>query len=284
MASTSSGTSGDSIAESGSLSESDETGSRATYASSEAEKDQLAQKESRNVLLLRVLVIIVLLFAAVAVSVVVYFITRFAEIDEYETQYKALADTVLRAFEDIVTQKMGAISSVGVAAIAHGVDLDREWPFVTLSFFQARAATARSLSGALFVSINPLVKETERAEWEKFVVEEAGWISAGYEYQEDLELDGFEKVQRALAEDGSFQPSPIRTDDTNWAEVTNRTDDTSWIDDTGKIDDRDEIFYFDEGETWIDPGPGPYLPGKFSYPSSQHSKSYRHLLLYNLCP
>jgi hypothetical protein len=269
MASASSDASGDSIAESGSLSDTDETGSRATEASSEAEKDQLAQKESRNVLLLRVLVIIVLLFAAVAVSVVVYFITRLAEIDEYETQYKALADTVLRAFEDIVTQKMGAISSVGVAAIAHGVDLDREWPFVTLSSFQERSATARSLSGALFVSINPLVKETERAEWEKFVVEEAGWISAGYEYQEDLELDGFEKVQTALGEDDrSLQTSPKRTDDTNWAEITNRTGDTSWIDDTGKIDDQDEIFYFDEGETWIDPGPGPYLPGKFSFPSS----------------
>jgi uncharacterized membrane protein YgaE (UPF0421/DUF939 family) len=45
-----------------------------------------------------------LLLAAVAVSVVVYLIPRNAEIDEYETQYKALADTVLRVFEDIVTQ------------------------------------------------------------------------------------------------------------------------------------------------------------------------------------
>jgi Tfp pilus assembly protein PilO len=52
----------------------------------------------------RVVVIIVLLLAAVAVSVVVYLIPRNAEIDEYETQYKALADTVLRVFEDIVTQ------------------------------------------------------------------------------------------------------------------------------------------------------------------------------------
>jgi hypothetical protein len=226
-----------------------------------------------------------LLFAAVAVSVVVYLITRDAEIDEYETQYKALADTVLRAFEDIVTQKMGAISSVGVAAIAHGVDHKRDWPFLTLSSFQERSATARSLSGALFVSINPLVKETERDEWEKFVVKEAGWISAGYEYQEDLELDGFEKVQAALGEhehDRSLQAE--HTDDSNWAEITNRTGDTSWIDNTDKIDDRDEIFYVDGGETWIDPGPGPYLPGKFSFPSSQLSNFYPYLLSYNFCP
>jgi hypothetical protein len=118
----------------------------------------------------------------------------------------------------------------------------------------------------------------ERTEWEKFVVEEAGWISAGYEYHEDLELDGFEKVQAALGEDDrSLQTN--HTYDTKWAEITNRTDDTtSWIEDTDKIDERGEIFYVDGGVTWIDPGPGPYLPGKFSFPSSQLFKSYRYLL------
>jgi hypothetical protein len=244
-------TSGKSIdGESDSFLSETETGSKATEVS-EADKEQLAQKETRNVFLLRVLVVMVLLLAAVAVSIVVYFITRNAEIDEFETQYTALADTVLRAFEDIVTQKLGAISSVGVAAIAHGVDHKREWPFLTLSFFQERSATARSLSGALSVSINPVVSDAKRSEWEKFVVEEDGWIAAGHEYQKDLEIDGFEPVQ-ALVEG-----------------------DTSWTDDTNKTDDRDEIYYVDEGEYWIDPGPGPYLPGKFSFPAaSQHSKSF----------
>ncbi len=99
-----------------------------------------------------------------------------------------------------------------------------------------------------------------------------------------MEIDSVEKVQ-ALGEDArSLQTSLNRTDDSNWEELTNRTDDTSWIDDTDKIDDRDEIFYVDGGETWIDPGPGPYLPGKFPFPSSQLSKSYRYLLPYNFCP
>jgi type II secretory pathway pseudopilin PulG len=227
-----------------------EVGSKATEGSNEAEKDQLAQKETRDVFLLRVLVVIVLLLAAVAVSVVVFFITRDAEVDEFETQYTALADTVLRAFEDIVTQKMGAISSVGVAAIAHGVDHSERWPFLTLSSFQERSATARSLSGAIFISLNPVVTDPQRKDWEKFVVEEAGWIPAGFEYQKDLEVDGFEKqVERLGAGD---------------------TGATSWTDGSNSTDVRDEIFYVDEGRTWIDPGPGRYLPSKFSF------KAYRY--------
>jgi hypothetical protein len=229
-------------------------GSRATEGTRDAEKDQLAQKETRDVFLLRVLVVVVLLNAAIAVSVVVFFITKDAEVDEFETQYTALADTVVRAFEDIVTQKLGALSSVGVAAIAHGVDFELDWPFVTLSSFQERSATARSLSGALFVSLNPVVKDTDRAEWEKFLVKNSGWIPEGFEYQEDLEVDGFEKQLERLG--------------------VGDTGATSLTDGSNSTDVRDEIFYVDQGKTWIDPGPGPYLPSKFAFPACQRSKPY----------
>jgi hypothetical protein len=246
--------------------ETDTAGSKATDVS-DAEKEELAQKETRNVLMLRVLVVIVLLLAAIAVSIVVYIITKNAETDEFETQYAALSESVLTTFESIVTDKMGAISSVGVAATAHGIDHHRAWPFVTLSYFQERAATARSLSGALSISINPLVTEVDRSEWEKHVVEEEkdhGWITDGQKYQKDLEIDGFEP-DNALVEG-----------------------DTSWTHDIDQGRDRDEIFYIDEGEYRVDPGPGPYLPGKFSFPAtSQHSKSFGNVMSRNTsshCP
>jgi hypothetical protein len=236
--------------DSGSLSETG--GSRLTEDSSESDREQLAQKETRIVFGLRLLVILVLLLAAIAVSVVVYYITRNAEVDEFETQYKALADTVLRAFEDIVTQKLGALSSLSVAVIAHGADLNQTWPFVTLSAFQPRSATARSLSGAVYLSINPIVSDAQRAEWEEYVVEEAGWITEGFEYQDDLELDDLFRT----------------VNNTN----TGGIDEVNYLTTNG-TDERDEIFYVDEqGENQIDYGPGPYLPGKFSFTASQHSK------------
>jgi hypothetical protein len=225
-------------------SDTSEFGSKATEGTRDSDKYQLAQKETQDVFLLRVLVVVVLLNAAVAVSVVVFFITKNAEVDEFETQFEALAETVLRAFEDIITQRLGAISSVGVAAIAHGVDRSNiDWPFITLSSFQERSATARSLSGAVFVSLNPVVNDPQRADWEEFVVENSGWIPEGHEYQEDLEVDEFEKQVEMLG--------------------VGDTGATSWIDDSNTTDVREEIYYEEEDKTWIDPGPGPYLPSKF---------------------
>jgi hypothetical protein len=136
---------------------------------SDALKEQLAHRETRAVFQLRVLVFAVLLCAATAVSVVVYFITAKAQTDEFGTQYKGSAEKIVEAFEGIVKQKLGAISAVGVAMIAHGVDHTRTWPFVTLSSFQQRSSTARSLSGALLVSMNHYVNETKRLEWEHYV-------------------------------------------------------------------------------------------------------------------
>jgi hypothetical protein len=251
-----------------SISSDTENGSRTTEETSDTEKDQLAQKETRDVFMLRVLVVLVLLLAAVAVSFVVYLITRNAEVDEFETQYTALADTVLRAFEDIVTQNLGAISSVGVAAIAHGIDHELEWPFLTLSSFQERSATARSLSGAIFISLNPLVSETHRTDWEKFVVKNSGWIEEGFEYQKDLEVDGFEApMEMMMSGDKMLMPEDEMAMPAMGG--SNMT-----MGGSNMTEERNEIFYVEDGMTWIDPGPGLYLPSKFSFPASQQFKSY----------
>jgi len=139
--------------------------------------EELGRRETTNVLRLRLLVFLVLLMAAVAVSVIVYFITTGAEREEAESQFAGAAEKVLEAFLDIADAKLGAVSSLGVASIAHGVDHTRTWPNVTLSSFQQRSATARSQSDALYVHINPLVKEVDRAAWEDYVVsEDASWM------------------------------------------------------------------------------------------------------------
>jgi len=44
-------------------------------------------------------------------------------------------------FLDIAREKMGAAGSLVVAIVAEGLAKEKEWPFVTLSSFQERAAT-----------------------------------------------------------------------------------------------------------------------------------------------
>jgi len=134
-----------------------------------------------------------MLVAAIAVSVVVYFITHGAQEDEFETMYAGAAEKIMEAFRGIMNQRFGAISSLGVATIAHGVDHFRPWPLTTLSSFQQRSSTAKDLSKALFLSLNPYVKEIDRSKWEEYVVsEDSYWIEQGLEYQKELGLDSFE--------------------------------------------------------------------------------------------
>ena len=138
-------------------------------SSSDSNKLQLARKETNQVFRLRMLVFLVLLIAAVAVSLIVYKVMSSAEEDDFEQQFASAAEKIKTSFVDIVNVHMSAISSLGVAIIAHGRDhATQTWPYVTLSSFQERATTAREQSGVLYVHINPEVKPSERAQWEIF--------------------------------------------------------------------------------------------------------------------
>jgi hypothetical protein len=133
--------------------------------------DDIKDLLSSQVVRLRVLVIIALLLAAAAVSIVIYVITRNAEMDEFEIQFEGNAEKVIDSFNDIV-KTMGAISGIGVAISAHSQnDENEKWPFVTLPNFQERAGNARTLSGTLHVSISPIIDtKAELDRWEEYVL------------------------------------------------------------------------------------------------------------------
>jgi len=96
--------------------------------------------------------------------------------DQLETEYEGAAEEIIDTFQDIGQNILGAVSSLGVALIAHSIDHNREWPFISLSNFQQRAATARSQSRALYLTVCPYIEESKREEWEEFVREDHGWM------------------------------------------------------------------------------------------------------------
>ena len=148
------------------------TSTNSNTKASDEDGDEIKDLLSATVFRLRVLVIIALLLAATAVSIVIYVVTRNAEMDEFEIQYEGNAEKVIDSFNDIV-KEMGAISGIGVAAEADSHSTKSEWPFVTLSNFQERAGNARTLSGTLYVSINPIVDTNEElVKWEEYVLGE----------------------------------------------------------------------------------------------------------------
>jgi hypothetical protein len=130
--------------------------------------EALAERETALVFRLRVLVIFALLSAAIAVLAVVFKITSDGENDEFESQFAGSAGKILASFEDIVRQKIAAVGSLAVAATLHNAHNNVTWPFVTLDSFPERAAVAKSLSGAIFIGMYPVVFDENRDAWEVY--------------------------------------------------------------------------------------------------------------------
>lgn len=149
------------------------SGTNATGDSSEDDnfqsiKDALTKSETRQVFRLRVIVIFILIAAGASISMTVYLITSNAEREEFDNEYYGVADKIIEAFQDVMVE-ISAVSGLAVAASAESNETSLEWPFLTLSNFQERARNAKTLSGAIYVSINPVVTSDNLDEWENYV-------------------------------------------------------------------------------------------------------------------
>ena len=63
------------------------------------------------------------------------------------------------------------LSAVAGFALTISVEADNElWPFVTLDDFQMRARNVEVLSGADYITLNPIVQAADLAAWESYVL------------------------------------------------------------------------------------------------------------------
>jgi hypothetical protein len=163
-----------------------------TFKTSEENSSESISRQlsTDNVIRLRVIVFLILIVAAAGVSMLVFFISNNSQRDEFRTQFNGASEQIVEAFEAIKTERVSGLSALGVAAIAHGIDHSKNWPFVTLSSFQERAFTMRSNSDILQVSLHSLVTEDNRDQWEEYAVSNASeWIGDAIDYQESVGLD-----------------------------------------------------------------------------------------------
>lgn len=152
------------------------TGTSKSSKSSDEHKLDLAKRETKAVFRLRLLVFLALMLACLAVSTIVYQITMRSEWNEYETQFEGAAEKVLETFLDVARGRLGIIASLAVTLTSSASDQQQEWPFVTMSNFQQRAAAIRDHSGAVYIHINPFVMEGDRKNWEEFLVGDGAYI------------------------------------------------------------------------------------------------------------
>lgn len=124
-----------------------------------------------------------------------YFLVDLSNTADVEPSYDRAAGSLTEAFDRIRTERIPAMASLAIAADAHGIDHDRNWPFVSLSFVQNRASISRRQSGTLQVSIAPYVLHGNvSSEWYKYVVSDepqVAWIEESIEYQDMVGVSDF---------------------------------------------------------------------------------------------
>ncbi|CAB9496686.1 Receptor-type guanylate cyclase gcy [Seminavis robusta] len=170
----------------------------------EETNEKLAQRETRHVLYLRLLVCAILLAAALAVSLMVYNISIQAEEDQFQLQFLGAASKVTDTFLEIANDRLGYAGALVVSLVSHAIDREGAWPFVTLSNFPQRAQSVKEQSGILSIGVNPIVERRERRDWENYTLhhpEAVKYYNDSMEYNQRVGLDELDNRR------------PVQTDD-----------------------------------------------------------------------
>lgn len=142
----------------------------------------------------RLIVVTILLLTSTVTSYVVFKLSVNAEQQTFDNQYNAASRKLLESFERLIDH-LGIVNTIGISATIEGLrsaestfntntlknnseDELTGWPFVTLPNFPQKAASVRELSGALYLSLLPIVQEKDRTAWEEYVVQDhvTGWM------------------------------------------------------------------------------------------------------------
>ena len=91
--------------------------------------------------------------------------------------------------EEIVSEKLAALSSFSVSTTAHARSQNDTFPFVTMNDYQQRAGSVREVVDCLLVYTIYQVLEDQRLQWENYTVTNREWFFNDLEYQEERGLN-----------------------------------------------------------------------------------------------
>ena len=131
-------------------------------------EEHLAQKETKTLFRLKIIVFSLLFCSMMAVAFTAYYVTARQETVEFEKQYYENAHKVLSTMGSNLERTLQA-SDAFVASIASMAELTNQtWPFVVVPDFAVRAEKIRSLANAVVANTYAVIQPEERSEWEKF--------------------------------------------------------------------------------------------------------------------
>jgi hypothetical protein len=187
------------------------------------EVHMLAQKETKAVLVWKLVVLMMLLVTSAMVCTGTYIILNKAEDTDYEDsvsiepmwlvtlvhskprltplQYYLFANTIQDASQSNIQDIMLASRSLSKAITAEAVETNSYFPFVTVPMFEVYGETARVQSGFELIMFSPVVTKDNVPNWEEYSVANQGWM----ETSKSIFLGGDKR--RSYGEDGALTAS-----------------------------------------------------------------------------
>jgi len=155
----------------------------------EEKPKDIAKNETRAVFWSRLLVFVVLLVTAVAVSVLVLVFLKRNEFKSFEKQTEEDINKIFDEIGGTLDQILEATDSFMVDSVSYASTAGVVWPYVTIPDFAIKASKFRSLSRAMLISMSPVVQLNDMQEWENYSYAEGPkWVNDGLETQRNDEL------------------------------------------------------------------------------------------------
>lgn len=164
----------------------DDHNDTASAESSQLDKNMvnyLVRKETRHLFYTRALLLLVLISAAMAVSVLVYSSAREAEKEAFKDHFFETANNLAGALQDGAQQRILAIHSFANQVTSYALATNSSWPNVAIPDFERRAGYTLQLAEVASLVIIPIVTSEERRSWEEFSVDNEGWLADGLAVQ-----------------------------------------------------------------------------------------------------
>jgi type II secretory pathway pseudopilin PulG len=133
-------------------------------------EEAIAQKETKVVGCLKIVVLLVLAISATIVATTVHSYLSRAEQAKYEAAFQDAGSKIFQAIGTSLDKSFGLLDSLAVLYVSYAKMSNQTWPFVTMPDFAIRLAKILPLTDAIAVNVLPVVTAENREKWEAYSV------------------------------------------------------------------------------------------------------------------
>ena len=167
--------------------------------------------ETRQVFCARSALVLVVFIVTLAVSFASYWTLNKTEQNTFETSWDGHSTASISAFLHDLNLHLGTAAELSVQFTSYALFRGLTWPFVTIPDFAFSAIPFRYQSDTVHFSVNPIVTQAQRAQWELYVQENQAWVnqSIAEEKQAPTDYMLYDQIFQVEQQDSGYIPVPV---------------------------------------------------------------------------